>query len=133
MKDKVLNPKWLYAAIVEDDEGRRWGTVSEVLPDGDTVIYYACGKPVRVSAKELDAKGQIVKKHASDSKYLEKPDPTNMQCLIQASVTDSDGNIIGRVHQVLTDGDTICFTYRDGGTGIDSASNLYNKGRLVWK
>lgn len=65
---KTLNPKWLYAAIVKDENGRRFGTVSKVY--GDTLIVSQRGIPHTMSAKELDSKGLISKAAAASPKYV---------------------------------------------------------------
>ena len=73
--EKKLNPRWLYAAFVYDEEGKRIGTVRTILCDGDTIAVGITGditnKSQFFSASSLDKKGLINKPNAVDKKYVE--------------------------------------------------------------
>jgi hypothetical protein len=65
---KILNPKWLYAAVVFNTNGERIGTVCS--QQGDTISYLSKGKIARANAYELDNLGLLAKKSATDKKYI---------------------------------------------------------------
>ncbi len=65
----TLNPRWLCAAVVRNEDGSRKGTVSEV--NGDKITVLCKGVPVIMSAKELDNVGLITKPNATSKKYID--------------------------------------------------------------
>jgi len=62
-----LNPEWLYAAVVLNEDGTRLGTVGKV--NGDLVTVYSKGKPHLLSAMKLDQAG-LISKNAVHRKYI---------------------------------------------------------------
>lgn len=64
----TLNPKWLNAAVVYDNDGERLGTVAAV--DGDQLTVMCKGIPTMMSASQLDAEGRINKSNSITRKYL---------------------------------------------------------------
>lgn len=65
-----LNPRWLYAAVVYDANGARFGTICEVKEDDDTVLIGSKGDFYTSSASLLDKLGLLEKTNAVHRKYL---------------------------------------------------------------
>ena len=63
-----LNPRWLLSAVVHNEDGSRFGTVSGVAGDGLTVLQR--GVKFAMSASALDAQDRLRKPNAADRKYV---------------------------------------------------------------
>ena len=74
MKNRQLNPSWLYAAFVYNEAGERIGTVRHVENNGDTVLVGITdshtNKTQKMSASDLDKKGLIKKPNSIHKKYV---------------------------------------------------------------
>lgn len=63
-----LNPKWVYAAILNNEDGSRFGTCVSIK--GNTLTVLSKGSEYTVNAKKMDKAGRLVKPHATHAKYL---------------------------------------------------------------
>lgn len=67
-RTRKLNPRWLRAAFVYNEDGSRFGVIAAIR--GDELRVLTGGKEHVMSARKLDAQGRINKPGANCPKYL---------------------------------------------------------------